>query len=123
LAGAEHVLARSFLSASPFEKLSAAGPERLAPLRILTARVSIAIDVRGEKVQAGATGITEGACFGGDDCSDLKHEVIVKSSRSQDRLGERSRVGELASGEGEVDSWASGNSVERFGPEVVGIQT
>jgi hypothetical protein len=53
----------------------------------------------------------------------LEHEVIVKRRRSQDRLGERSRVGELAPSEGEVDSWASGNSVERFGPEVVGIQT
>jgi hypothetical protein len=51
----------------------------------------------------------------------LEHKVIVKSRRSQDRLGERSRVGELAAGEGEVDSRASGNTVEGFGPEVVGI--
>jgi len=91
------------------------------PLRLLTARISIAIDVRGEEVQTGATSITERACFSRDDCSDLKDKVIVKCRRSQDRLGERSRVGEVAAGEGEVDSWASGDAVEGFGPEVVGV--
>jgi hypothetical protein len=93
----------------------------LVPPRLLTARITVAIDVRGEEVQAGATSIAEGACLGGDDCGNLEHKVIVKSRRSQDRLGERSRVGELAAGEGEVDSRASGNTVEGFGPEVVGI--
>jgi hypothetical protein len=120
LARAEHILTRSLLSASPFKKLSASGPAS-CDLQILTARVSVAIDVRGEEVQTGAASIIVGACFGGDDCSDLEHEVIVKRRRSQDRLGKGSGVGELAAAEGEVDSWASGNAVEGFGPEVIGV--
>jgi hypothetical protein len=107
----------------PIQKSSALLDQSLVPPRLLTARVSVPIDVRGEEVQTGATSITESACLGRDDCSDLEHKVIVKGRRSQDRLGKRSRVGELAAGEGEVDSWASGDAVEGFGPEVVGVQT
>jgi hypothetical protein len=78
LARAEHILTRSLLSAAPFKKLSASGPES-CDLQILTARVSVTIDVRGEEIQTGAASITVGACFGGDDRSDLEHKIIVKS--------------------------------------------
>jgi len=81
LTRAEHILSGSLLASAPFVSCQPL-EQSFVSLRLLTARVSVTIDIRGEEVQAGTTGIAVCACFSGDDGSNLEHKVVVECRRS-----------------------------------------